>query len=143
MTTFKVMINIAATPAAIWRVLIDVERWPEWTSSVTAIHRLDTGAFTLGSRVRIEQPKLRPAVWTVTSWQPEKEFTWRSTRPGLVTTAEHRIEQLGDNRQVMLAVSLGGLLGSIAGMIAGRLTKQYIDTEAAGLKRRCETETKP
>ena len=36
-------IGIDRPPEAVWPVLVDVERWPEWTLSVTAIERLKIG----------------------------------------------------------------------------------------------------
>ena len=40
-------------------MLSDVERWSEWTSTVTPAKRLDDGPLGVGSQARIEQPKIR------------------------------------------------------------------------------------
>ena len=50
---------IDAPPEVVWRVLIDVERWPEWTPTTDRIERLDEGEFRLGSRARMKL-KRRP-----------------------------------------------------------------------------------
>src|SRR5215471_6375504 len=61
-------IEIDRPPEAVWPVLVDVERWPEWTLSVTAIERLDQSAFGMDSRVRIRQPKLKTMIWRVSKF---------------------------------------------------------------------------
>ena len=73
--------------------MTDVERWPEWTQSVTHAERLSPPPFKVGSRARIKQPRLKDAVWTVTALEPLAGFTWEAGRPGLTSIASHRIEQ--------------------------------------------------
>jgi carbon monoxide dehydrogenase subunit G len=75
---FTTSIEIAATPARVWDVLSDVERWHDWTPSIERITPLDDAPLGVGSKVRIEQPKLRPATWKITSWEPGRGFSWES-----------------------------------------------------------------
>lgn len=138
MRDFGTSIAIAAAPSRVWSVVADVERWKEWTSTIRRIERLDGTSLGMGSRVRIEQPKLRPAVWTVTAWEPGVSFTWASRSPGLVATAVHAVEPLQIGSRVALEVHFSGLLASVVGLLLGRLTREYLGLEAAGLKARCE-----
>lgn len=138
MRHFSKTISIAASPAQVWRVLADVERWPEWTQSVKSVQRLDTASMTVGSQVRIEQPKLRPAIWTVTVWVPEKSFTWVS-KSGVTVTGAHEILPTSNGCDVVLTIHFGGLLGSVVGYFAGQLTTEYMAMEANGLKQRAES----
>ena len=41
MAVFSTTIDIDAPPARVWQVMSDVERWHEWTPSITSIQRLD------------------------------------------------------------------------------------------------------
>ena len=47
----KRSIEIAASPEIVWAVTIDVERWPEWTASVSTIRKLEPGPLGLGREV--------------------------------------------------------------------------------------------
>lgn len=133
-------VDIDASPERVWAVMSDVERWPEWTDTVTAVTRLDADSLGLGSRVRVEQPKLPPTEYVVTEFDPGEGFTWVATGPGVRTTARHRIEPLGGSiSRVRLSVEQAGPVGRVMGrLFFTRLTDRYLATEAAGLKARSE-----
>ena len=40
---FEATIDVAAPAQFLFEVYTDVERWPEWTASVTSVERLDQG----------------------------------------------------------------------------------------------------
>jgi carbon monoxide dehydrogenase subunit G len=131
-------IEIAAPPEVVWKVLIDVERWPEWTASTTKVERVDKLAFGLGSQVRIEQPKLAKTVWTVTRFEPAKSFDWDSRTTGSHTIAGHIIEPSGTGSKVTLTVQVSGWAARLLQGFIKPLTERYMATEAQGLKKRCE-----
>lgn len=139
MRHFSKTISIAASPADVWKVLADVERWPQWTKSVKSVQRLDQKPMAVGSQTRIEQPKLRPATWTVTVWEPEKSFTWVS-KSGVTVTGVHEIIPTPRGCDVNLTIHFGGLLGGVIGFFAGSLTTEYMAMEANGLKRQAESQ---
>jgi uncharacterized membrane protein len=138
MRDHSVEVHIAADAATVWRIMTDFEAWPEWTASITSARRLDSIPLGLGSQVRIEQPKLQPATWTVTAWQPDHGFTWVSQSPGVRVTAEHRIAPLPEGCHVTLRVHFGGAMGWLIGLLAGKLTRRYLQMEASGLKAKAE-----
>ena len=57
-TVERVIIN--ASPAAIWQVLADVERWPTWTPTVLEVEPLTSNGAKNGLQSRRALPR-RPA----------------------------------------------------------------------------------
>jgi hypothetical protein len=132
-------IDIAAAPADVWAVMIDVERWREWTPTITSIERLDGGPFRVGSRARIRQPKLPTAVWTVSALEPGRYFEWRNASPGVRSVAGHRAEPTaGGGTTVTLTFGWSGSLAWLIRLVYGKLARRYVRTEAESLKRWCE-----
>ena len=93
MSDFRYEVEIRVPPSRVWSVLLDVERWPEWTTSVTRIQRMEVGPISMGSRARIWQPRLRPAVWCVTSLDEKRRiFAWTTRAFGLKIIGRHQVE---------------------------------------------------
>jgi uncharacterized membrane protein len=131
-------ISIDAPPERVWSVMVDVERWPEWTSSVTSIKRLDDGEFRVGSRARVAQPKLPTVVWEVSSLEPGRGFQWQNASPVLRSVGGHRVEPEGAGSKVTLWIEQTGLMVPLLALFYKGLTRRYVQVEAEGLKRRCE-----
>jgi uncharacterized membrane protein len=138
-TAVEIAVDIDAPPQRVLAVLCDVERWPEWTSTVTHVQRLDRGPFGVGSSARVVQPKLRPAVWQVTELDENHSFTWVTHAPGVRMKAVHFVEAQGDGSRAALSFEISGLLGPIVSRLYRGMIQQYVATEASGLKRRSET----
>jgi uncharacterized membrane protein len=135
---YSVTANIDAAPEKAFAVLRDVEHWPEWTSSVTSVERLEQGPFAIGSRARMRQPKLRPAVWQVTELEEDRNFTWVARTPGLCMKAGHLIERQGAGSRVELSFELSGLIAPVVSRLYGGLIEQYLTIESRGLKLRVD-----
>lgn len=137
---FEASIDISARAEHVFAVYSDVERWPEWTQSVTSVERLDEGPLRVGSRARIRQPRLPVAVWEVTDLVPDRSFAWVARGPGIVTTGSHVVTPLdgADRVKATAALEQAGLLGPLMGRLTRRLTNEYLETEVRGLKARCE-----
>jgi hypothetical protein len=118
--------------------MYDVERWPEWTASMSSVQLVAGGPLLLGSRVRVRQPRLPATTWTVTELVPGESFTWVASGPGFTTTASHRIAPSASGSDVTLAVDQTGPLGVLVGRLTARLTRRYLTMEAEGLRARAE-----
>ena len=141
---YRTVTDIDAPAARVWQVWMDLERWPEWTPTMTSVTRLEKGMFRTGSSVRIKQPRLPEAVWRVSSLTPEKNFTWAARSGGVTTTARHVVTaREGGGCTAESHVVQRGPFAWMAKLFFGRLTKQYVEEEARGLKQRCEAEPSP
>jgi uncharacterized protein YndB with AHSA1/START domain len=132
-------IDIDAPPETVWETWTAIERWPEWTASISRIERISPGPFAVGLRARIHQPGLPVAIWQVTDIDEGHSFTWISASPGVRVTANHSIRPGLKGSHVTLTITFAGLIGRIAGWLTRSRTERYLHLEAAGLKARSET----
>jgi carbon monoxide dehydrogenase subunit G len=138
MKEFSISVDVQAPPSAVWAVMSDVERWHEWTASITSVTRLDPGPLAVGARAHVRQPKLRPADFIVTDFESGRQFTWVTHSPGIIATASHSVEPIPGGTRARLSVQYDGLLAAAVAWLFGRLTNEYLALEAAGLKKRSE-----
>ncbi len=136
----KVTRSIAAPAETAWRIVADVERWPEWTPTITSVERRGNGELGVGARLRIRQPKLAPATWTITEWRPGRGFTWVARSPLFRIVADHEVRTEARGSSVELRVRFEGFLGGLVGRIYGGITERYMNLEADGLRARSERE---
>jgi len=137
MHQFSTTIAIHAAPERVRAVMVDVDRWPEWTESIRRVQRLDDGPLAVGARARVFQPGLPPAVWQVTALD-EGGFTWVSRAPGVTVTGDHRVAGADGVSQATLSIRYEGPLGGVLAWLTRGVNDRYIGMEAAGLKRRFE-----
>ena len=133
---FETQRHIAAPAPAVWEVLYDVARWPEWTPTIDSVELLDEGAFGVGSRAKVRQPKLPQAEWQVTEVVPGRSFTWEAKGPGMKTIARHEVVPDADGSQVTLSIEQTGPMGAVAALVWRSLTQRYIELEAESLDAR-------
>lgn len=130
--------GIAAGLSDVWAVLIDLERWPDWTDSMREITRLEDGPLRVGSTARVRQPTGKPTVWTITELAPERSFTWTASSPGVRLAGYHELSHSGHGVRAALTFELTGPMAWLGRLLAGRRMRGYVDMEADGLKRQAE-----
>ena len=138
MRHFSITVDIAAPADRVWAVMSDVERWHEWTPSITRVTLLRKGALAVGSRALVRQPKFPPALWRVTELVPGRSFTWVSVAPGLRVIGRHAVELTVNGTRAVLTLELKGMVGGLWGRLTRGITERYVAYEAAGLKARSE-----
>jgi carbon monoxide dehydrogenase subunit G len=137
---FEKSIDIDASQQRVWDVLSDIEAWPQRIETVDTVELLTPAPIAVGSRVRLSQPKLPEGTWDVTVWDAPSHFEWTQKVTGATSVAGHRVEALGEGRaRLTLTLEMRGLLIPIFGRFYRKLTTQYMDLEAEGMKRAAET----
>jgi len=140
MAKHQTSIVINANQETVWKFLSDVSKWKDWTPTVIKTEVLDTPELNLGNRYKVFQPKLQPAEWTVTVLD-KTSFTWESKMPGMHMVAEHIVSSNGANQaEVKLTFTFNGWFGKLIGMMYGKMTQEYIETEAQSLKKKVENQ---
>lgn len=90
MKTMSATIHIDAPPQAVWAVLTDLGRYPEWNP----LFREASGQVAAGNRITLRSVHpangrmmtVRPKI---TVADPDTELRWESTLPGIIS-GEHR-----------------------------------------------------
>lgn len=138
MDGFEISVEIAASPARVWAVMRDIERWHEWTSTVTSIKPATPGPLAVGSRAWVRQPKLLPARWQVIALEEGCSFAWQTRSPGVRIVATHTVEAAPAGARARLSLNFSGAFGWLVARLTRNLNNRYLAIEAAGLKNRCE-----
>lgn len=131
-------VEVHATPDRVWAVLGDVERWPEWTASISRVNLYTGTPLEVGSRAIVKQPRFPAAQWLVTDVEPGRGFVWVSIGPGLTVTARHEIEPIVDGCRVTLSLEYTGFMARVVLRFTRGISERYVALEAAGLKARAE-----
>jgi uncharacterized protein YndB with AHSA1/START domain len=137
-------IDIDAPAPAVWTVLSDVERWPEWTASVSSVRRSRTGPLTVGEQAVVSQPRLPTLTYTVTAVDDGRSFTWEAGNLASHAVGEHVLTpRIAGGCTATLRVTQRGPAARLVGALLDGLTRRYLRMEAEGLKARSEASGGP
>ena len=132
-------IDIDAPAPVVWAVVSDVERWPEWTASVSSVRRSRSGPLAVGERVVVAQPRLPTLTYTVTAVDEGRSFTWEAGSAVSRGVGEHVVSpRVAGGCTATLRLTQRGPAARLVGALLDRLTRRYVRMEAEGLKARCE-----
>ena len=131
-------VEIEASPDAVWSVVIDVERWPEWTPTMERVRRLEDGPFQLGSSAAIKQPQLPEAVWRVTAFTPGRQFTWETHVRGMRMAGSHELSETPGGCTSRLSLEVSGLAAWLLWPLVRRNATRAVATENGRLRERCQ-----
>jgi hypothetical protein len=117
MKTVSTTIQIDAPPQAVWAILTDLGRYPEWNP----LFREASGQVAVGSRITLRSVhpangRMMTVKPKITVANPDAELRWVSSLPGIIS-GEHRfaltpegggtrLEQSEDFRGLLAAFSL-------------------------------------
>lgn len=135
----RATVLIGAPATLVWTIVSEVEKWPSWTPTMTAVTGRTVHFLELNAEFDVRQPGLRPSTMKVTQLEHGRSFAWSSTSLGMVTTADHVLRSVDDAfTEVELVFTLSGPLAGVAWAMFGRKIRSFVDTEAASLTVACE-----
>ncbi len=129
---------INARPQDIFNVLMNVERWNQWTKSITKISILDSRQLAPGVKIKVLQPKLPPTIWTIKEIITDKLLTWEKRYLGFSMLSEHSISIQNNEITVTIRITYIGPLAALFYKLTHALTDNYMTLEIKGLRRECE-----
>jgi uncharacterized membrane protein len=123
----------------VWRLFIDVERWPELTESIHEVSRIDSGPLRVGSEALVKQPGLARARWKVTELDPGRSFTWETASAGVTSVGAHLVEPGEGGSTITLSLRQTGPMARLVGWFLGSRINRYLAMELEGFRRRAES----
>lgn len=136
--TFSKAVQIDASPRQVWQVMSDLVSWPDWTPTISKIQIAGDTPIGVGTKVKIEQPKLPPAVYKITSWSESEGFVMVKGNLFLKVSLIHRLAPTLQGTTAELTVLFSGLFASWVAKHYGSLMSEYLSLEACGLKKQSE-----
>lgn len=135
-------IEISAPREAVWAVLVDVARYPQWNPFTVEV---DT-TFEIGSPVRMRVALLPRLVISQTevlsSYDEGRSFSWGVTMGAAWFLSADRTQVLedlpGGGTRYTTTDTFTGRGTLLNHLLTGRLVQRGFDGVASGLKRRCE-----
>ncbi len=137
--------EIDAVPARVWQVVADIEAWPQWQATLSAV---DVESRDADGRPERCQVVFDAKVQTLTTvqrvrYEPPLRLTFEQEGGSLKTLrGSWRLEDLGDGRTRAtydLEVEVGGLLGRlVSGSVEERLRDVLVTRLPGELKARAE-----
>lgn len=132
-----------ASPEEVYRLFVDVERWPQMTKSIREVRRLDSGPVRVGTEALVSQPRLPRNRWRVTELEPGRSFVWETKSGGMTTVGGHYVEPDGQGSVITLTLDIRGPLARVVHALLGRQSERYLRMEMEGFRRTAESAPEP
>jgi hypothetical protein len=132
-------IEIAAPPQAVWAVLVDLSRYPDWNP----VFREAAGEIATGKRIRLRSVhpangRMMTVKPKIVSADPGTELRWASSLPGIIS-GEHsfRLTAADGGTRLVQSESFRGLLVPFSGKVLDRVQASFRSLNEA-IKKRAE-----
>jgi uncharacterized protein YndB with AHSA1/START domain len=124
----------AVSPAAVWRVLAEVNDWASWDTSMEWV-RLDT-TLRVGERVVMKPYGQEPIASTIVEVLPERKYADETHFGGVTLRFSHTLHPLGDGTRVVHRLHITGPDADRVGPRLGpEITRDFPEAMAALLAR--------
>jgi uncharacterized protein YndB with AHSA1/START domain len=107
-----------ATPAAVWALWSDPERWPDWHPQIES-GELE-GEFAVGTTARVKLRRGGRTQLKIVELEPERLLIDETRFPGARLGHEHRLEPAGDGVEITHRLYVKGPFSGLFAMLLGR-----------------------
>jgi hypothetical protein len=123
-----------------WQHLARVEQWPSWAKHIRQVELHPTGELGLGSTGRMHLTNgLKPA-WTVTEFNPCRNWKWVGGFLSLAVHYDHLFESLNPTQtKITFVVEAKGFGVSVIGRLFAKIYSKNLDRAIALLVREMNT----
>ena len=135
---FSATVEIEAPVGKVWRLIDELEQWPQWMPSIKRIERVTEGPLTVGSQLLVTAKVSRLTVnllMTTTEFEPERLAVMTGRALGTNLTRFYKFEPLNGKTRVTIGGEVSGLLARLARR-GGKAVSEEI---AQAAKRRVES----
>ncbi len=117
-----------------WQHLARVEQWPSWARHIKRVELQPPGELRLNSTGRMVLTNgLKPA-WTVTAFNPRRNWIWVGDFLWLTIDYDHRFEELDPTQtRITFALEARGFGKSILGRLFAKIYSKTLDRAIAAL----------
>jgi hypothetical protein len=132
-------IEIAAPPQAVWAVLVDLSRYPDWNP----VFREAAGEIATGKRIRLRSVhpangRMMTVKPKIVSADPGTELRWASSLPGIISGEySFRLTAADGGTRLVQSESFRGLLVPFSGKVLDRVQASFRSLNEA-IKKRAE-----
>jgi len=139
MPVYQSDVSIAASPEAVWNVLVDAPGYKECNPEIVAIEGSLTAGARIKARVRVASGAIRPVPMRVTAFQPPSTMQWTGGLPlGLFTGRRtFTVRAAAGGAHVTMLVEMTGPLASLMLKATGDRQAE-IDRFTSALRARVE-----
>jgi hypothetical protein len=115
-----------------WQHLARVEQWPSWAKHIKQVELQPPGKFGLESTGRMRLTNgLKPA-WTVTEFNPYRNWKWVGGFLWLAVHYDHRFEELNSTQtKLTWVVEAEGFGVSVLGRLFAKIYRKNLDRAIA------------
>jgi uncharacterized protein YndB with AHSA1/START domain len=108
----------SASPAAVWALWSDPERWPDWHPQIES-GELE-GDFEVGTTARVKLRRGGRTRLKIVELEPERLLIDETRFPGARLGHEHRLDPAGDGVEITHRLYVKGLASGLFAMLLGR-----------------------
>lgn len=132
----RLSIDIAANPEEVYAIAMDIARWPQHVSAITATEILSDGPVAVGTvfrETRLMWGREASETMTIAKLQPPHRYLFTAENHGTAYVTDHTIEALPDGSSRLSVIFSGTaktvvahLLMPLGLLLAGSIKKQLM-----------------